>query len=102
MLGSVQKIDYGPSFLVGTDDGSRFHYTRAGAAIYFHIDSGNPKGFEPAAERFINWAFNAHKWCKMLLITTERRSIKRIAKRLGFVTILENGDAVAMMRLRDG
>lgn len=102
MLDLALTTDYGPSFLIGYDEGTRFHYTRIGGAIYFHIDSENPKGFEAASARFINWAFNAHKWCKMLLITTERRSIKRIAKRLGFVPILENGSAVAMMRLRDG
>lgn len=96
------STEYGAAYLVREDDGSRFHYTRKGNAIYFHIDSANPRGFERSAERFINWALDSHNWCKMLLITTEKRSIKRIAERLGFVRFLENGDAVAMMRLKDG
>ena len=94
--------DYGPNYLIYEDNGSRFHYTRKGDAIYYHIDSKNPRGFSVSAEKFNKWAFNEFGWCKMLLITTERRSIKKIAKRLGFLPVAQRDEIVAMMRLRDG
>jgi len=90
----------GDGYLYARVGQSWFSYTRKGDAIMFHVKSEDPRSLRKAAELFIEWAFSEYKWCKMIIVTINRGSLKRLAHRLGFREFFASGDISAMMRVR--
>lgn len=77
-----------------------FSYVSKGDAIQFHLFSKDPKTLSKACEIFIKWVFDSHKWCRMLLVTINKRSLINLALKHQFKMVDKNGNAVFLARTR--
>lgn len=94
------ELDRNEKYLVASVGKNWFSFTRKGDAIYFHLFSLHPSSLSSACEIFINWVFSEHKWCKMLIITLNKNSLYRLAKKHNFETILHRNNEYFMARRR--
>lgn len=77
-----------------------FSYTRRGDAIQFHGFSEDPKTLSECSSIFINWVFSEHEWCKMLLLSVTRNSLKKLAIKHGFYVAAKDKNATLLARYR--
>lgn len=77
-----------------------FSYTRKGDSIQFHVFTNKPKQLSDCCELLINWLFYAYPWCKMLIVTLNKRSLERLALKHNFEVVSRNGDSVFLARKR--
>ena len=67
---------------------------------HFAPDSKSLRSVRSACEDFIDFVFDSCKWCKMLLVATNRRSVAGLVKKLGFSEIANSGGEILFMRTR--
>lgn len=93
-------LERNENYLVAKVGENWFSFTRKGESIYFHLFSKKPSSLSSACEIFINWAFGEHKWCKMLIITLNKNSLHKLAKKHKFETVLHINNEYFMVRRR--
>lgn len=77
-----------------------FSYTRKGDSIQFHVFTNKPKQLSACCELLINWLFYTYPWCKMLIVTLNKRSLEKLALKHNFEVVSRNGDCVFLARKR--
>jgi hypothetical protein len=98
--GIPDKLDRNENYLVVRIGDNWFSYTRKGNAIMFHLFSLAPNALSQSCSSFIDWVFNEHEWCKMLIITLNKNSLYKLAKKHKFETILHRDNEYFMVRCR--
>lgn len=77
-----------------------FSFTQRGEAIQFHVFLPDVWKAVEDCTFFCNWLFDNHKWCRMLLVTINKRSLVKLAKRCGFSEIAAKRGWVVLGRDR--
>lgn len=95
-----EELDRNQNYKVVRIGDNWFSYTQKGESIYFHLFSKEPKTLSDSCELFINWLFSEHEWCKMLIITLNKNSLYKLAKKHKFETILHSNNKYFMARCR--
>jgi hypothetical protein len=91
-----------PNHIIVTIGSNWFSYCQRGDAIQFHIFSLEPKTLSDTCEIFINWVFSVYDWCKILIVTLNKKSLLKLAKKHSFIVAAEIDGAYLLMRLRNG
>lgn len=95
-----EQLERNDNYLIVRIGDNWFSYTQKGESIYFHLFSKNPKTLSYSCELFINWLFNEYEWCKMLLVTINRKSLIKLALKHNFVIVETNKDSAFLARYR--
>jgi len=79
-----------------------FSYAQRGNAIMAHFAAGKDglRSIKQAINDFVEWAFNEHEWCTMILAVIERSSVERVVKKCGFKRLNAHEDHKIYVRHR--
>lgn len=69
-------------------------------AAHFSASKKDLRLIRPAIEAFISWIFAEYPWCRMILATIKKPSVKRLVERVGFEHVIDSEGQSVYMRAR--
>jgi hypothetical protein len=79
-----------------------FTFAQRGKAMAAHFSASREdlRLIKPAIEAFISWIFAEYPWCRMILATIKKPSVKRLVERVGFEHVTDSEGKSVYMRAR--
>lgn len=79
-----------------------FSYTQQGKAMVIHFasDKKGLRRMKEAFNSFCNWIFTNYKWCKMVIGSIKKESVRRMVKKCNCIHIANCEGSQLYMRVR--